>query len=66
MIDPDLVAFDIDGVIAHTMQLFLDILKTVYGVNHIDVLKDDGVVRHLNDLDSSLISPGQTLLVPAG
>ena len=23
-------------------------------------------IRHLNDLDSSLISPGQTLLVPGG
>ena len=35
MIHPAHLAFDIDGVVAHTMQLFLDILKTVYGVNHI-------------------------------
>ena len=35
MIDPRHLAFDIDGVIAHTMKLFLDILKTVYGINHI-------------------------------
>jgi hypothetical protein len=35
MINPNQLAFDIDGVLAHTMQLFLDILKTVYGINHI-------------------------------
>ncbi len=35
MIDPKRLAFDIDGVVANTMQLFLDILKDVYGVNHI-------------------------------
>ena len=35
MINPKHLAFDIDGVLAHTMQLFLDILKTVYGINHI-------------------------------
>jgi len=35
MIDPKRLAFDIDGVLANTMQLFLDILKDVYGVNHI-------------------------------
>jgi len=34
-IDPGLVAFDIDGVIANTMQLFLDIAREVYGVNHV-------------------------------
>lgn len=35
MIDPKRLAFDIDGVVANTMKLFLDILKDVYGVNHI-------------------------------
>ncbi len=35
MIDPKRLAFDIDGVVANTMQLFLDILKDVYGINHI-------------------------------
>jgi hypothetical protein len=29
------VAFDIDGVIANTMQLFIDIAKDVYGINTI-------------------------------
>jgi hypothetical protein len=33
MIDPRKVAFDIDGVIANTMQLFIDIAKDVYGIN---------------------------------
>lgn len=35
MIDPGRLAFDIDGVLANTMQLYLEILKAFYGVNHI-------------------------------
>ena len=35
MIDPRQVAFDIDGVIANTMQLFIDIAKEVYGINNV-------------------------------
>ncbi len=35
MIDPRHLAFDIDGVIADTMQLFIDIASEVYGVHHI-------------------------------
>ncbi len=35
MIAPQTLAFDIDGVVADTMQLFLDILKQIYAVNHI-------------------------------
>ncbi|MBF0225611.1 MAG: haloacid dehalogenase [Desulfobacterales bacterium] len=35
MIDPESVAFDIDGVFADTMQLFIDILKDEYGINSI-------------------------------
>jgi uncharacterized protein len=35
MIAPGKIAFDIDGVIANTMQLFLDIAREVYGINHI-------------------------------
>lgn len=35
MIDPKQLAFDIDGVLADTMQLFLDILRDLYGINHI-------------------------------
>lgn len=35
MIDPNQLAFDIDGVVANTMQLFIDIARDVYGINHI-------------------------------
>ncbi len=35
MINPRQLAFDIDGVLADTMHLFLDILKDVYAINHI-------------------------------
>jgi uncharacterized protein len=35
MIDPRHLAFDIDGVVANTMQLFIDIGKEVYGIHHI-------------------------------
>lgn len=34
-IDPALLAFDVDGVCADTMGLFLDILKDEYQINHI-------------------------------
>lgn len=35
MIDPRQLGFDIDGVVANTMQLFIDIAREVYGLNHI-------------------------------
>ena len=34
-IDPALIAFDVDGVCADTMGLFLDILRNEYRINHI-------------------------------
>jgi uncharacterized HAD superfamily protein len=37
MIQPEQLGFDIDGVIANTMQLFLDIARRVYGLNHIQI-----------------------------
>ncbi len=61
MIDPDKVAFDIDGVIANTMQLFLDIAREIYGINHIrysDITRyhldeclamDPEVIREINN-----------------
>ncbi len=61
MIDPESVAFDIDGVIANTMQLFLDIAQEVYGINNIrygDITKyhldeclamDPEVIREINN-----------------
>jgi 5'(3')-deoxyribonucleotidase len=56
MIDPRHLAFDIDGVIAHTMALFLDILNTVYGINHI--VYDDITKYQLDaclDVDPAII-----------
>lgn len=35
MIDPQRVAFDIDGVIADTMQLFIDIAREIHGIDHL-------------------------------
>lgn len=35
MIDRHSLAFDIDGVVANTMQLFIDICKDVYGIDHV-------------------------------
>ena len=35
MIRPDEIAFDIDGVFANTMGLFLEIARQDYGINHI-------------------------------
>jgi uncharacterized protein len=43
MIDPRKIGFDIDGVVANTMQLFLDILLRVYGINHITL---DDITRY--------------------
>ncbi len=35
MIDPEQIAFDIDGVFANTMALFIEIVRKDYGINHI-------------------------------
>ena len=35
MIDPKSIAFDIDGVVANTMRLFIDVVHKVHGVNGI-------------------------------
>jgi uncharacterized protein len=43
MIDPRKIGFDIDGVVADTMRLFLDILFEVYGMNHIT---QDDITRY--------------------
>ena len=55
-IDPRQAAFDIDGVIADTMQLFLDIARLVYGVDHIGY--DDITAYQLDqclDMDPGVI-----------
>ena len=35
MVTPDNIAFDIDGVVANTMTLFLEIARKDYGINHV-------------------------------
>lgn len=35
MVTPDKIAFDIDGVFANTMSLFLEIARKDYGINHL-------------------------------
>jgi hypothetical protein len=49
MIDPRKLAFDIDGVIANTMQLFIDIAKDVYGIN---TVRYESITRY--DLNTCL------------
>ncbi len=57
MIDPRRVAFDIDGVIADTMQLFIDIAREVYSIT---TVRYESITRYdLNtclDIESELIS----------
>jgi hypothetical protein len=56
MIDPRHIAFDIDGVIADTMGLFLDIAREQFGINHLQY--EDITEYHLDaclDLDPEVI-----------
>ena len=56
MIDPASVAFDIDGVIADTMSLFLDIARDEFNINHIryaDITRYD--LTDCLDLDPDII-----------
>ena len=47
MINPDLVAFDINGVVADTMTLFIDIARNEF--NTVDIRYDDIVCYDLED-----------------
>jgi hypothetical protein len=49
MIHPRKVAFDIDGVVADTMQLFIDIAADVYGI---DTVRYESITRY--DLNTCL------------
>ncbi len=63
-IDPGELAFDIDGVVANTMQLFLDIVRDRYGINHIRI--DDMTCYNLEDcldLDPEVIRGGINILL---
>jgi len=56
MIDPASIAFDIDGVVADTMSLFLKIAREDYGIRHI---RYDDINRYMLeeclDLDTRII-----------
>ena len=56
MIDPASVAFDIDGVVADTMSLFLEIARDVHHVNRIRY-EDIGCynLAECTDLDPQII-----------
>ena len=63
-IDPDDLAFDIDGVVADTMRLFLDIIRDRFGVNHIRI--EDITTYKLEDcldLDPEIIAAGIRMLL---
>ena len=57
MIDPWRIGFDIDGVVANTMQLFLDILFSEYGINHITLDHITGYdLKACLDVDPQIIT----------
>ncbi len=63
-IAPGELAFDIDGVVANTMRLFLDILRERYGVNHIRL--EDITCYNLEDcldIDPETITGGIRMLL---
>ena len=63
-IDPGDLAFDIDGVVANTMRLFLDIVRHSYGINHIR-LEDitSYILEDCLDLDPDVITGGIRILL---
>ena len=63
-IDPEALAFDIDGVVANTMRLFLDIVRDCYGINHIRL--EDITCYNLEDcldIDPEVITGGIRMLL---
>lgn len=63
-INPEDLAFDIDGVVANTMRLFLDIIRERFGVNHIRT--EDITAYNLEDcldLDPAIITTGIRILL---
>ena len=56
-IEPSVVAFDIDGVVADTMRLFLSIARSEYGINTIqyeDIVDYD--LRRCLDIDEGVMT----------
>ena len=63
-IAPSELAFDIDGVVANTMRLFLDIVRDRYGINHIR--HEDITCYNLEDcldIDPEVIGGGIRILL---
>jgi beta-phosphoglucomutase-like phosphatase (HAD superfamily) len=67
MIDPAALAFDIDGVIADTMHLFLDILRDHYDV-HTVRYADITCYRldHCLDLDADVLEGAVARILDGG
>lgn len=67
MIDPAALAFDIDGVIADTMHLFLDILKDHY---HIQTVRYEDItcyrLDHCLDLDEDVLEGAVARILDGG
>ena len=64
MIDPRKIGFDIDGVLADTMQLFIDILWDSFGINHIslaDMTQYD--LSECLDIEPEIISSVNQLII---
>jgi uncharacterized HAD superfamily protein len=56
-LEPEITAFDIDGVVADTMRLFIDILRESYKIEHLrqeDITSYD--LEECLDLDSDIIA----------
>jgi hypothetical protein len=64
MIDPLQIGFDIDGVLANTMQLFVDILDDVYGIGHVTL---DQITQYeleaCLDIDPQIISAANQSII---
>ena len=64
MLDPQRIGFDIDGVLANTMQLFLDILLDVYSIDHISLSDITSYELELClDIDPGIISAANQSII---
>ncbi len=67
MINPASIAFDIDGVVANTMALFIDIARNSFNINSIGY--EDITTYYLEDcidIDKSIITEIINLLIDGG
>ncbi len=67
MIDPAALAFDIDGVIADTMHLFLDILRDHYDVHTVRYADITSYrLDHCLDLDEDVLEGAVARILDGG